>query len=139
MLYAISVLYLYLCLRLQLTFFLIENLARNVSARTKRGPFSEQRSAATPDASASGAKREREIKRDRTRRAGPFRGWADERIVNSIYRAPQIRLTSSLAIKMIVEPPLTERADVESLLLFIPFDWLFAFQKYSSLAVKGCR
>jgi len=38
------------------------------------------------DRSASGAGREREIKRDKTRRIGPFSGRADEQIVNSIYR-----------------------------------------------------
>lgn len=77
------------------------NISWNVSARSECRPFSEQQPSAWRRTHRHQVRCEREIKRDRTRRAGLFRGRTDERIVNSIYHAPQIRLTSSLAIKMI--------------------------------------
>lgn len=55
--------------------FFIENIVRNVSFREgKAWTVFETMLSATADASASDARREREIKRDRTRRAGPSRG-----------------------------------------------------------------
>lgn len=76
--------------------------------RTKCGAFSEQQPSGGMHRMRQ-VRREREIKRDRTPCRATFRGRADERIVNFIYRAPQIRLTSSLTIKMIVEPLDRER------------------------------
>lgn len=71
---------------------------------------------------------------------GRFRGWADERIVNSIYCAPQIRLTSSLAIKMIVDPLEWVSRHRIAAPAFHPLRLAFRVyslpQKYSSLVTK---
>lgn len=122
------------------------NIVRNVSVRSKHGLFLEQQPSPTTDASASGARCEREIKRDRTRRAEPFRGWIDERIVNSIYRTPQIRLTSSLTIKMIVDPldrvnALNRRRIAASAFHLLSISSLRTSlsQKYSFSIIKRCQ
>jgi len=79
---------------------------------------------------ADASESERERLRETGRRAEPFSGRADERIVNFICRTPQIRLTSSLTIKMIADHA------AAALLLFSPsaFRTFVSFRKHSCFA-----